>query len=151
MAMENTKVGRTNRRTWMVRVGAALGATPLLLALREYLQPAERVHTVTVDLGAINTVLPTNTPVVVRAAGRNVLLQPRDEGILAFDLTCTHARCPLSFDAAASKIRCACHGGVFAMDGKPLQAPPTTPLRTLETSVFNGNLFVRIPAEDTQL
>lgn len=144
--MESTKLGRTNRRTWLVAIGAALGALPILHYLRVYLTPDEQEHGHTVALGPLDSVLQDGQHKQIMIDGAAVLLSRVGPDITALDLTCTHAACPLKVDLNIQRILCACHGGAFDLNGTALKAPPTQPLRRFETRITNGDLFLRIPA-----
>lgn len=144
--MEFTKLGRTNRRTWFVAIGAALGALPVLYALRSYLAPDGHHHAHTVALGPIDQVLSDGQHKQIMVDGAAVLLSRTGASVTALDLTCTHASCPLKVDLNIKRILCACHGGAFDLNGAAIKAPPTQPLRRFEARITNGELFLRIPA-----
>lgn len=144
--MESTKLGRTNRRTWLVAIGATLGALPILHLLRLYLSPDEQNHARTVPLGPVDAVIADGEHKQIVIDGAAVLLSRVGLEVTALDLTCTHASCPLKVDLHLRRILCGCHGGAFDMNGTAIKAPPTQPLRQFETRITNGDLFLRIPA-----
>ena len=143
--MESTKLARMDRRSWLRTIAAAAGLTTVTLATAEYLQPQSTPGSRTVDLGPIDQVISDGARRVVNVDGRMVLLSRRADVVTALDLTCTHAGCPLAFDAKSQRIRCACHGGAFAVTGEPVAGPPRTPLATLECRTEGGRLFIRTP------
>ncbi|MCX6141112.1 MAG: Rieske (2Fe-2S) protein [Candidatus Kapabacteria bacterium] len=147
--MESTKLGRTSRRTWFVAIGSAVGALPLLYALQKYISPLSIDHARTETIGALDEVIADGSRRELHVAGMNVLLARRGLDVVAIDLTCTHAACPLHVDESAGRIRCGCHGGVFDLEGRVVQAPPTEPLRRIEARVTNGVLYLRIPSGGT--
>jgi Rieske Fe-S protein len=58
-----------------------------------------------------------------------LLLRPSQNQYVAYSRLCTHASCPVFYNASANQIDCPCHGGVFAVsDGSVLQGPPPRPL-----------------------
>lgn len=64
-----------------------------------------------------------------------VITQPQPGEFKAFDLTCTHQRCPVS-RIADGKILCTCHNSAFSIsDGSPLSGPATRPLAAREIVV----------------
>ncbi|MBU3678228.1 MAG: Rieske (2Fe-2S) protein [Candidatus Kapabacteria bacterium] len=141
--MESTKLARMNRRSWLRTIAAAAGLTTISLATTEYLQPQGDSGARTVDLGPIDEVISDGTRRVVNVNGRMALLSRRADVVTALDLTCTHAGCPLAFDAKTQRIRCACHGGAFAVTGEPVAGPPRRPLDQLECRTENGRLYIR--------
>lgn len=58
-----------------------------------------------------------------------ILLRPSQDEYVAYSRLCTHASCPVFYNAAANQLDCPCHGGVFSVaDGTVLQGPPPRPL-----------------------
>ena len=143
--METTKLARMDRRSWLRTIAAAAGLTTAVLGTEEYLQPQDVPGARTVDLGPIDEVIADGTRRVASVNGRMALLSRHADVVTALDLTCTHAGCPLAFDAKAQRIRCACHGGAFAVTGEPVAGPPRRPLNQLECRIENGRLFIRTP------
>ncbi len=143
--MENTKLGRTDRRTWLVGIGAAIGLWPMMAAVRSYLTAPAEVHGSTAMVENIDAVLPDGARTELVLHGRPVFVARRGNEVAALDLTCTHASCPLHVDVGAARIRCGCHGGAFDLNGQPVQAPPTVPLRRYRAHIENGTLYVHLP------
>lgn len=144
--MESTKLGRTSRRTWFIAIGSAIGALPLLYALQKYMSPTSEYQAYTEVLGALDDVIADGARKELHVAGLNILLARKGLNVVAIDLTCTHAACPLHVEESAGRIRCSCHGGAFDLDGNVVNAPPTTPLRKLEVRVHDGVVYMRVPA-----
>jgi len=144
--MEATKLGRTSRRTWLLSIGAAIGVAGVVRAVELYLRPASDVHSRTVGMGRLDAVVADGGRITVDIDGTNVLLSRTGTAVVALDLTCTHAACPLHVALNISRIQCACHGGAFDLEGNVVQAPPSRPLRRFVTRVEDGKLFVRMPA-----
>ena len=62
---------------------------------------------------------------------------------VAFSAVCTHAGCPVQYDASNVQFVCPCHGGVFdARTGAVLQGPPPGPLASIPVRVVAGQLQV---------
>jgi Rieske Fe-S protein len=56
----------------------------------------------------------------------------RDRGRLrAFAITCPHLGCAYAFDDGKQHFVCPCHGSEFALDGRVLHGPATSPLSHL--------------------
>lgn len=56
----------------------------------------------------------------------------RDQGTLrAFAITCPHLGCSYAFDDGKQHFACPCHGSEFALDGRVLHGPATSPLSHL--------------------
>ena len=56
----------------------------------------------------------------------------QDRGTLrAFAITCPHLGCSYAFDDGKQHFVCPCHGSEFALDGRVLHGPATSPLSHL--------------------
>jgi Rieske Fe-S protein len=56
----------------------------------------------------------------------------RDKGTLrAFAVTCPHLGCSYAFDDGKQHFVCPCHGSEFALDGRVIHGPATSPLSHL--------------------
>jgi Rieske Fe-S protein len=63
----------------------------------------------------------------------------REHGTLrAFAITCPHLGCSYAFDDGKKHFVCPCHGSEFALDGKVLHGPATSPLSHLTWSSVPG-------------
>lgn len=58
----------------------------------------------------------------------------------AFDATCPHQGCEVSFESAASGFVCPCHGSRFDPSGKVLNGPAPTGLTPVPVTVVSGEV-----------
>jgi Rieske Fe-S protein len=75
------------------------------------------------------------------AAANVVISQPTQGRFQAVSATCTHAGCQVS-RVDTGTISCLCHGSQFALDGKVLHGPATSPLPTVPIRVTGGEITV---------
>jgi Rieske Fe-S protein len=63
----------------------------------------------------------------------------RDHGTLrALAITCPHLGCSYAFDDGKKHFVCPCHGSEFALDGRVIHGPATSPLSHLTWDVGPG-------------
>lgn len=58
-------------------------------------------------------------------------LTRHDGALRALAITCPHLGCSFNFDTGLGHFLCPCHGSQFALDGKILHGPATSPLSHL--------------------
>lgn len=61
---------------------------------------------------------------------------------MAYDATCTHLGCTTQYRAEKKDIYCACHAGVYDINGKNIAGPPPRPLQALKVSVKGNDIVV---------
>jgi len=72
--------------------------------------------------------LPLGVRVRVTYDGAPVEILRTESGIVARSLLCTHFGCRLRWHPEESRYVCACHGGAFDAEGRPVAGPPNRPL-----------------------
>lgn len=144
--MNSTKLQRMDRRSWIRSIVALLGVAGSAIGLENFLTTQARTSSKTYRIGPMNQVFSKGARATVHLDGKPVLLVRTTENVVAFDLTCTHAGCPLVYQDNAGRgcITCACHGGAFDINGRPVAGPPTVPLTRYACAFDNGDLLVHI-------
>ena len=66
-----------------------------------------------------------------------VIVHLPDQKFVAFDTTCTHMQCEVSYNPSSKLLECPCHGAKFdpANEGKVVEGPAQTPLTPIRISV----------------
>lgn len=76
-----------------------------------------------------------------------VLVKLNNGKCVAFDATCTHAGCPVSFDPGSGHLLCPCHGAEFdpANNAAVVQGPTNIPLTSVPISIdqASGNITLK--------
>ncbi|MGH9369167.1 MAG: ubiquinol-cytochrome c reductase iron-sulfur subunit [Thermoanaerobaculia bacterium] len=138
-----------SRRRWITRLLAtSLGATIvsfLYPVLRFLVPPAASEPSgseTELDVKA-SEILP-NTARIVPVGGKAVLLLRTASGDLrALTATCTHLACTVQYRPDRADIWCACHNGVYDINGRNVSGPPPRPLSKLEVNVRADRVVLR--------
>lgn len=64
------------------------------------------------------------------------------EDFKAFIATCTHLDCTVQYRKELNGIFCACHNGMYDLNGKNISGPPPRPLHPLKVNVQGGSIFL---------
>jgi len=84
-----------------------------------------------------------NSGVVFKFGSKPALLIRTPEGELqAFNAVCTHLECTVQYKSDTSKIWCACHNGMYDLQGNVVSGPPPRPLERLVVNQRGNDVVV---------
>jgi Rieske Fe-S protein len=87
--------------------------------------------------------VPPNSGMIFKFGGEPGLLVRTAEGELrAFSARCTHLNCTVQYDPGEKLIVCACHGGIFDLNGKNIAGPPPKPLLPFSVNIRGDEIVV---------
>ena len=87
--------------------------------------------------------LPPNSGKIFQFGGEpGLIVRTADGELRAFSARCTHLNCTVQYDSDERQIVCACHGGVFDLNGKNVAGPPPKPLLTYSVNVREDEIVV---------
>jgi cytochrome b6-f complex iron-sulfur subunit len=102
-------------------------------------KPWQKVGTVA-QLNKTGQLLAENSPIgAVLVIGTS----KDTKNLIAVNPTCTHEGCTIDWKAKENKFVCPCHGAEFARDGKLKRSPAKKPLKTYQTKIEAGSVFVK--------
>ena len=87
--------------------------------------------------------LKANSGKIVKFGSRPVLLirAERDEW-RAFSAVCTHLNCTVQYQEASRQIWCACHNGLYDLNGRVVSGPPPRPLEEYTVHVRGEEVVI---------
>jgi len=135
-------VGGTTRRGLAVAKPTAAAVSPANTAAPTDSAPAAASGT---SVGAVSSVPVGQAISFTNPADGNpaYVVHPSGNTFVAFSAVCTHAGCPVRYDASTLQFVCPCHGGAYdARTGQVLQGPPPSPLPSIAVQVVNGQIRV---------
>ncbi len=131
-------------------VGWLLGGG-LLASMASFLYPVIRfMNPPTVPEATVNEVtaakvqdLKPNTGKIVRFGSRPVLLvRVNDTEWRAFSAVCTHLNCTVQYQEQKRLIWCACHNGLYDLNGNVISGPPPKALEEYLVRVRGAEVVV---------
>jgi Rieske Fe-S protein len=143
---EPSRVQPARRRVVEVLLGGGLMASivSFLYPVLRYLVPPP-----VPDLGGDEVVacktgeLKTNGSKIFRFGNRPALLLLTAEGeYRALSATCTHLSCTVQYRSDLREIWCACHNGMYDLNGRNIAGPPPRPLETYQVHVRGDEVVV---------
>jgi cytochrome b6-f complex iron-sulfur subunit len=135
------------RRFVEVLLGSGFMATAVafIYPVLRYLIPPR-----TIDVGSDSVVaarvgeLKPNSGKIFHFGSRPGLLVLTAEGeYRAMSATCTHLSCIVQYRGDLREIWCACHNGVYDLNGRNVSGPPPRPLESFDVQVRGEEIFVR--------
>lgn len=86
---------------------------------------------------------PPNSGRIVKFGSRPVLvIRASENDWRAFSGTCTHLNCTVQYQSAGQQIWCACHNGLYDLNGKVISGPPPRPLEEYQVRLRGREVIV---------
>jgi cytochrome b6-f complex iron-sulfur subunit len=87
--------------------------------------------------------LKPNSGRIVKFGTRPVLLiRAGDTEWRAFSAVCTHLNCTVQYQESGRQIWCACHNGLYDMNGRVISGPPPKPLEEYAVHVRGEEVVI---------
>ncbi len=135
------------RRKW---IGIFLGGG-VLASLASFLYPVVRylIPPMIADLGGDEIVaakvaeLKPNSAKIFRFGSRpGLLIMNADGTYRALSATCTHLGCTVQYRNDLRQIWCACHNGIYDLNGRNVSGPPPRPLDVFDVHSRGDEIVV---------
>jgi cytochrome b6-f complex iron-sulfur subunit len=136
----------TRRRVVELFLGSGLFASiaSFVYPVLRYLVPPPEA-----DLGGDEVIaakvgdLKLNSAKIFRFGNRpGILLRVGEGEYRAFSATCTHLSCTVQYRTDLHEIWCACHNGMYDLNGRNVSGPPPRPLENYRVHVRGEELVV---------
>ncbi len=121
---------------------ASLGSF-LYPVLRYLVPPAETNMGADSVVAAAATELKPNSGKIFRFGSKPALLiRTADGEYRAMSATCTHLSCTVQYRKDVQQIWCACHNGMYDLNGRNVSGPPPRPLEKYQVHVQGDEIHV---------
>jgi len=133
------KIDRRSFLQWsMLGLLAAMGLAALNVVVRFLLPPPKEYKATELSIPAGQ--IPSGSSMVVEYKGAPAIVIHTENGIAAFDATCTHLGCIVKWVRKEEIFLCPCHAGRFDRTGKVLSGPPPEPLHKIKIKLTDNNI-----------
>jgi len=145
-ADQPSELGATRRYMIEVFLGGGLLATfvSFLYPVLRYLVPPVVADVSEGEVVASKlTDFKPNSGKIFRFGNRPGLLIMDSEGAYhALSATCTHLACTVQYRSDLRQIWCACHNGIYDLNGRNVSGPPPRPLELFDVHVRGDEIVV---------
>jgi Rieske Fe-S protein len=140
------KVAQPGRRWVNVLLGSGLAASVVSFiypALRYIIPPPVAESTSRSVVAAKVGELKNNTGEIFKFGSKPALLVRMADGTFrAYTAVCTHLNCTVQYRPDLHQIWCACHNGLYDLEGRNVSGPPPRPLEVFEVHVQGEDVVV---------
>ncbi len=138
---------KSRRRFMQVVLGSGIVASIvsfLYPALRYMIPPTTgELGSDTVVAGNAKELRPNSGKIFKFGSKPGLLIRLRDGSYRAFSATCTHLNCNVQYRADMQRIWCACHNGMFDLNGRNVSGPPPRPLEDYAVHLRGEDIVVQ--------
>jgi Rieske Fe-S protein len=137
-------VSRRGLLSWLL--GTSLGATMVaaLYPVFRFIMPPEVAEAPVnrVLAGKLSELAPNSGKIFRFGSKPGILIRTPNGDVRAFAAVCTHLACTVQYRPDMQNIWCACHNGVYDLQGKNISGPPPRPLDAYKVDVAGDDLYV---------
>jgi Rieske Fe-S protein len=144
---ENPEKSAQPGRRWVnVLLGGGLAASVVSFiypALRYIIPPPVAESTSRSVVAGRAAELKNNSGKIFKFGSKPALLVRMPDGTFrAFTAVCTHLNCTVQYRDDLHQIWCACHNGLYDLEGRNVSGPPPRPLEVYEVHVQGDDVVV---------
>jgi Rieske Fe-S protein len=89
-----------------------------------------------------NELAPNSAKIFPFGERPGILIRKSDGTYVALSAVCTHLNCTVQYRPREQNIWCACHNGVYNLQGQNLSGPPPRPLEEFDVHIRGDEVIV---------
>lgn len=122
--------GRRSVIRWILGGGLAASIVSFLYPALKFMNPPAVPEAAVneVDAGKVTDLKPNSGKIVRFGSRPAILIRVNDTEWKAFSAVCTHLNCTVQYRETGHEIWCACHNGLYDLNGRVISGPPPKPL-----------------------
>jgi cytochrome b6-f complex iron-sulfur subunit len=124
--------------------GIVATAASIIYPILKFVIPPETAESavLSVTAGRLGDVQPNTGKIFEFGGDPGILVRTAEGELRAFSARCTHLNCTVQYEPDDRQIVCACHGGMFDLNGKNIAGPPPKPLVAYSVNVRGDEIVV---------
>ena len=124
--------------------GIVATAVSIFYPILKFVIPPETAESAVMSAtaGRAEDIQPNTGKIFQFGADPGLIVRTAEGELRAFSARCPHLNCTVQYDSDEGQIVCACHGGVFDLNGKNIAGPPPKPLVTYSVNVRGDEIVV---------
>jgi Rieske Fe-S protein len=124
--------------------GIVATAASIIYPILKFVIPPETAESAVMSAtaGRLEDVQPNTGKIFKFGDDPAIVVRTAEGELRAFSARCTHLNCTVQYTPDERQITCACHGGVFDLNGKNVAGPPPKPLVAYSVNVRGDEIVV---------
>ena len=135
---------RRNLVRWLLGGGLSASLISFLYPAFKFLNPPDvpEASVNEVSAGKVQDLKP-NTGKIVKFGSLPVLLvRTTETEWRAFSAVCTHLNCTMQYKESSHQMWCACHNGLYNLNGQVVSGPPPHPLEAYSVHIRGDEVVI---------
>ena len=128
----------------LLKTGLVAWVASVIYPVARFLIPPKmaELNVSSIEVGLISD-FPKSSSKIVRFGRKPIIVIRKESGdFKALEATCTHLDCNVQFKSETEKIWCACHNGLYDIEGKNISGPPPKPLAQFKVDIAREKIIV---------
>ena len=136
---------RRSLLNWLLSGGLLLWLGAVFYPVGRYLIPPRlaSAEVGTVEAATLDELAPGSYKIFRFGRMPAILIRLSSGEFKALAARCTHLDCTVQFKSDTEQVWCACHNGIYDLEGRNVSGPPPKPLESFEVVVKDEKVFVR--------
>lgn len=129
---------------WLLGGGFVISVTSFLYPVIRFLNPppVSEAAVNEVVAGKVQDFKPNTGKIVKFGSSPVLLVRVSQTDWRAFSAVCTHLSCIVQYQPEQTRIWCACHNGIYNLQGKVISGPPPRPLQPYSVHIREDDVVI---------
>jgi cytochrome b6-f complex iron-sulfur subunit len=136
--------GRRSFLHWLLGGGFTASIISFLYPAINFMNPPAipEASTNEVAAGRVQELKPNSGKIVKFGSKPALLIRLSETEWRAFSAVCTHLNCTVQYQDSTRQVWCACHNGLYDLNGKVVGGPPPKPLEEYAVHVRGDEVII---------